>query len=85
MFTLFEYGEQITVKDRKGLEGYLRFLWQDYKNLWVDENQETENVNNVDAIIHKMEQWNTRKITLFATKPNFIKIALKNINNAVYA
>jgi 5-methylcytosine-specific restriction enzyme subunit McrC len=46
MFTLFEYGEQISVKDRKGLEGYLRFLWQDYKNLWVDENQETKNVNN---------------------------------------
>lgn len=46
MFTLFEYGEQITVKDRKGLEGYLRFLWQDYKNLGVDENKETENINN---------------------------------------
>ena len=45
MFTLFEYGQQISVKDRIGLEGYLRFLWQDYKNLWVDENQETENVN----------------------------------------
>jgi 5-methylcytosine-specific restriction endonuclease McrBC regulatory subunit McrC len=23
-----------------------RLTWQDYKNLWVDENQETENVNN---------------------------------------
>ncbi|MDY0930299.1 type II toxin-antitoxin system antitoxin DNA ADP-ribosyl glycohydrolase DarG [Chryseobacterium sp. CFBP8996] len=51
----------------------------------VDYIKETENVNNVDAIIHKMEQWNSRKITLFATKPNFIKIALKNINNAVFA
>ncbi len=45
MFTLFEYGHQIIVKDRIGLEEYLRFLWQDYKNLWVDENQETENIN----------------------------------------
>ena len=46
MITLFEYGQQIYVKDRKGLEEYLRFLWQDYKNLWVDENQESENINN---------------------------------------
>lgn len=45
MFTLFEYGQQISVKDRIGLEGYLCFLWQDYKNLWVDENQETEIIN----------------------------------------
>jgi len=45
MHTLFEYGEQISVIDRKGLEGYLRFLWQDYKNLWIDENQETENIS----------------------------------------
>lgn len=46
MFTLFEYGKQITVKDRNGLEGYLLYLWQDYKNLWVDENPENENLNN---------------------------------------
>jgi len=51
----------------------------------VDYIKETENVNNVDAIIHKMEQWNNRKITLFATKPSFIKIALNSINNATYA
>ena len=51
----------------------------------VDYIKETENTNNVEAIIHKMEQWNNRKITLFATKPNFIKIALKNINKAMYA
>ncbi|MCD1116938.1 type II toxin-antitoxin system antitoxin DNA ADP-ribosyl glycohydrolase DarG [Chryseobacterium turcicum] len=50
----------------------------------VDYIKEKEKVNNVDAIIHKMEQWNNRKNTLFATKPNFIKIALNNINNAVY-
>ena len=48
MFTLFEYGKQITVKDRNGLEGYLRYLWQDYKNLWVDENQEYENQNSTN-------------------------------------
>lgn len=51
----------------------------------VDYIKETENTNNVEAIIHKMEQWNNRKITLFATKPNFIKIALNNINKAMYA
>ncbi|RZA02321.1 MAG: hypothetical protein EOP47_07320 [Sphingobacteriaceae bacterium] len=46
MFTLFEYGKQIQVKDRKGLEEYLCFLWKDYKNLWADENQETDNLIN---------------------------------------
>lgn len=46
MSTLFEYGKQTTVKDRNGLEVYLRYLWQDYKNLWIDENQENENLIN---------------------------------------
>ncbi|KQS92793.1 macro domain-containing protein [Chryseobacterium sp. Leaf394] len=51
----------------------------------VDYIKDTENINDVDGIICKMEQWNSRKITLFSTKPNFIKIALKNINSAAYA
>ena len=45
MFPMFEYGQQISVKDRIGLERYLRFLWEDYKNLWFDDNQELENLN----------------------------------------
>lgn len=45
MHTLFEFGQQISVKDRIGLEGYLRALWRDYKNLWVDETQETDIIN----------------------------------------
>jgi len=51
----------------------------------VDYIKEIESINNVDGIINKMEQWSNRKVTLFTTKPNFIKIALKNINNAVYS
>ncbi|SEM81813.1 O-acetyl-ADP-ribose deacetylase (regulator of RNase III), contains Macro domain [Chryseobacterium taichungense] len=50
----------------------------------VDYIKEKEKVNNVEAIIHKMEQWNNRKITLFAKKPHFIEIALNNINNSLY-
>ncbi len=46
MVTLYEYGKQIPIKDRKGLEEYLCILWEDYKNLWVDESQERENVRN---------------------------------------
>ena len=41
----FEYGNLIPIKDRKGLEEYLYFLWQDYKNVWLDENQETNTDN----------------------------------------
>src|SRR4051812_43429433 len=48
MITLFEYGKQISVKDRNGLEQYLRILWQDYKNLWVDESQEIINISNLN-------------------------------------
>ncbi|MDB5260727.1 MAG: hypothetical protein JWQ14_8 [Adhaeribacter sp.] len=32
--TLFEHGEQITVHDRKNLEGYLFSLWKEHKGLW---------------------------------------------------
>lgn len=48
METLFEYGKQITVKDRNRLEAYLCYLWQDYKNLWIKENQESENLVNLN-------------------------------------
>lgn len=45
MYTLFEYGKQVLIKDRKGLEGYLCFLWNVYKNLWINENQNIEDLN----------------------------------------
>lgn len=45
MHTLFEYGKQVLIKDRKGLEEYLCFLWKDYKNLWLSENQDKEDLN----------------------------------------
>ncbi len=34
METLFEYGEQISVPDRKSLQEYLISVWLGYKNLW---------------------------------------------------
>ena len=40
----------------------------------------TENINTVDQIIGKIENWSDRKRTLFATKQNFVKVALDNIN-----
>jgi len=40
MHTLFEYGKKVEIKDRKGLEEYLCLLWEDYKNLWIDEDAE---------------------------------------------
>jgi 5-methylcytosine-specific restriction enzyme subunit McrC len=46
MHTLFEYSNLTPLIDRKGLEEYLHFLWQDYKNVWIDENQETNNIDN---------------------------------------
>jgi 5-methylcytosine-specific restriction enzyme subunit McrC len=52
--TLFEYGKQVLIKDRKGLEEYLCLLWKDYKNLWIDENQATEDlykINNYQPFI----------------------------------
>ena len=54
MNTLFEYGKQILIKDRKGLEEYLCFLWKDYKNLRIEENQDTEDsykINNYQPFI----------------------------------
>lgn len=34
MNTIFEYGKQIAVDDRKGLESYLCSLWKEYKEIW---------------------------------------------------
>ncbi len=34
MNTIFEYGEQFTVDDRKGLESYLLSLWKEHKEIW---------------------------------------------------
>ncbi|AKB50714.1 hypothetical protein MSBRW_1461 [Methanosarcina barkeri str. Wiesmoor] len=46
MNTTFEYGEQFEVDDRKGLESYLCFLWQEYKNIWPSPPEnESENEN----------------------------------------
>ena len=42
MLTVFEYGEQVEVKDRNVLESYLRSIWLDSKLLWSDESQEAE-------------------------------------------
>lgn len=42
MVTLFEYGNQISIKDRIGLEKYLCFIWQNHKTYWVDDTQEVD-------------------------------------------
>lgn len=34
MNTVFEYGEKVTVPDRKPLESYLHSLWREYKGTW---------------------------------------------------
>ena len=46
----------------------------------VDFLKVTENINTVDQILRKIENWSDRKRTLFATKQNFVKVALDNIN-----
>lgn len=45
MQTLYEYGKQIKVPDRKGLESYLCSLWREYKHLWPEK---TYNSSNTD-------------------------------------
>lgn len=42
MQTLYEYGNQIKVPDRKGLESYLYALWQEYKDLWPENTYSTD-------------------------------------------
>ncbi|MDY9925721.1 McrC family protein [Methanosarcina sp.] len=44
MDTIFEYGEQFAVDDRKGLESYLCSLWKEYKEIWPTQ-LENENTN----------------------------------------
>lgn len=34
MATIFEYGNQIDISDRPGLETYLHSIWKDFKYLW---------------------------------------------------
>jgi 5-methylcytosine-specific restriction enzyme subunit McrC len=45
MPTLFEYGEWTNITDRKGLEGYLHSLWQEYKVLWPEKSYNPENAS----------------------------------------
>jgi 5-methylcytosine-specific restriction enzyme subunit McrC len=46
MNTIFEYGKQIAVDNRKGLESYLCSLWEEYKKIWpaqhVDESSDPD-------------------------------------------
>jgi len=46
----------------------------------VDFIRETEHLNDSSSIKNKIENWSDRKRTLFASKPNFIDIALKNLS-----
>ena len=48
MLTLFEYGEQFKIKDRKNLESYLCLLWKEYKFLWDDVNSKNEDLWNLN-------------------------------------
>ena len=47
MDIIFEYGKQIDLDDRIGIESYLRSLWSDYKDLWphIIENSKLHNPN----------------------------------------
>lgn len=45
MQALYEYGNQIKVPDRKGLENYLCSLWREYKDLWPEKSYEPSNSN----------------------------------------
>jgi len=49
----------------------------------VDFIRENDHIDSVEEIIAKIENWSDRKRTLFATKHNFVKIALDNITNAI--
>lgn len=46
MQTLYEYGSQIKVPNRKGLESYLYSLWGEYKDLWPESTYATEESTN---------------------------------------
>lgn len=46
----------------------------------IDFIRETEKLNDSTSIKNKIENWSDRKRTLFASKPNFIDIALKNLS-----
>lgn len=47
----------------------------------VDYIRESEHIDDLQEMIHKIENWSDRKKTLFATKPNFVAIALNNIKS----
>ena len=47
----------------------------------VDFIKETENIHDSQLIKDKIENWSDRKRTFFTTKPQFIDIALKNLNS----
>ncbi len=48
MYTLFEHSNLVPIKDRKGLEEYLYIIWQEYKHVWIDENQDIDVKENIN-------------------------------------
>ena len=76
--------KQIADKTKKFLSGFYSNFGLEMLST-VDYIRENDNVNSVEKIIEKMQIWNERKRTLFATNPNFVKIALNNIEkNMIY-
>ncbi|MFZ2499494.1 McrC family protein [Methanosarcina sp.] len=49
MNTIFEYGKQIAVDDREGLESYLCSLWTDYKEIWPVQRENENPDSNSDS------------------------------------
>jgi O-acetyl-ADP-ribose deacetylase (regulator of RNase III) len=70
---------EIANKTKKFLEGFYSNFGLELLST-VDFIKETENLNDPISIKNKIENWSDRKRTLFATKPDFINIALKNLN-----
>ena len=74
--------KKIADKTKKFLSGFYSNFGLEMLST-VDYIKENDNANSVEKIIEKMQNWNERKRTLFATNPNFVKIALSNIEKSV--
>lgn len=72
----------IVTKTKKFLSGFYSNFGLELLST-VDFIKETEKLETAEQIIEKIENWSDRKRTLFATKPNFVNVALSNINKAM--
>lgn len=73
--------KEIAIKTKKFLTGFYSNFGLELLSS-VNYIRETEKTDDLDKIIVKIETWSSRKRTMFATKKDFVEVALNNLQKS---